>query len=149
MCLFVLEKEQALYTQLDDLHQNYLTTTNIKLQKLKSDIENDSNELDNIDPQKWNIFDRQRLTHHWFNLQQKLNEQHVTFTYKPNISSMNHSYLGEIHLKTPNQNNQCFSVARLQRQLPLLDLSDNQDESNQVQNKFCFQYETNTYVPFF
>jgi hypothetical protein len=113
---------------------------NVRLQKLKSDIEKDSNELDKIDPKNLNLSDRQRLTNHWLDLQEKLNDQHVEFIYKStNPSSTNH--LGEIHLKTPNQDHEHLQIARLQRQpMPLIDPFDNQDgiyRSNQV-NYFCF-----------
>ena len=135
--LLLLEKEKTLYTQLDDLHQNYLTTKNPRLQKLKSDIEKDSHELDKTDPKNWNHSDRQRLTNHWLDLQEKLNDQHVDFIYKPAASAVNHQpHLGEIHLKTANQENEHLQIARLQRQqLALIDPFDNQDgiyRSNQV-----------------
>jgi hypothetical protein len=130
----------VLYTQLDDLHQNYLIEKNPRLQKLKSDIENDSNELNKIDPKNWNLTDRQRLTHHWLDLQQKLDDQHVDFIYK---STINHaSSLGEIHLKTPNQDHEHLQIARLQRQhIALFDPLDYQDgihRSNQVIISFIF-----------
>ncbi len=122
-----LEREKALYTQLDDLYQNYSIAKHTRLQKLKSDIEKDSNELDKIDPKNWSLSDRQRLTYHWFDLQQKFDEQHVDFIYKSHLSSINHSYLGEIHLKTPNQDNEYLQMARLQRQqISLFDPFDNQ-----------------------
>ncbi|CAF4768086.1 unnamed protein product, partial [Rotaria magnacalcarata] len=57
-------REQTLYNQLDDLYQNYLLTKNTKLQKLSSNIEKDSKELDKIDPKNWTISDRQHLTQH-------------------------------------------------------------------------------------
>ncbi|CAF0944325.1 unnamed protein product [Rotaria sordida] len=132
----IQEREKALYTQLDDLHQDYLITKNTKLQKLKYDIEKESNELDTIDPKNWNISDRQHLTQHWLDLQRKFDDQHINYIYKPNTSSTNHSYLGELHLKTANQDNEHLPMARLQRQhLPLLDPYDNPDgisRSNQM-----------------
>ncbi|CAF2498294.1 unnamed protein product [Rotaria sp. Silwood2] len=82
----IQEREKALYTQLDDLYQNYLTTKNTKLQKIKFDIENDSNELDKVDPKNWNISERQRLTQHWLDLQRKLDDQQINFIYKSNTS---------------------------------------------------------------
>jgi hypothetical protein len=125
--MIFLEREKFLYTQLDDLNQNYSATKNTKLQKLKFDIEKDSNELDKVDPQNWNTSDRQRLSHHWLDLQRKLDDQHVDFIYKPSLSTTNHSHLGELHLKTANQDNEHLQVARLQRQqISLFDPFDNQ-----------------------
>lgn len=142
--MFFLEKEKVLYTQLDDLHQNYLLTKNTRLQKIKSDIEKDSKELDKIDSKNWNLSDRQRLTYYWLDLQLKLDEQYVDFIYKPNSSSINHSYLGEIHLKTPNQDHEHLQIARLQRQqISLIDPFDNQDgiyRSNHVIIFFSFLF---------
>ncbi len=145
---FLLEREKALYVQLDELYQNYLITKNSRLQKLKSDIEKDSNELDKIDPKNWNLSDRQRLTNHWLDLHEKLNDQHVEFIYKSTLSSNNH--LGEIHLKTPNQDHEHLQIARLQRQpMPLIDPFDNQDgiyRSNQV-IYFCFHKNNFLFFP--
>ncbi|CAF3895842.1 unnamed protein product [Rotaria sp. Silwood1] len=132
----IQEREKTLYTQLDDLHQNYLTTKNSKLQKLKFDIEKDSNELDKVDPKNWNLSERQHLTQHWLDLQRKFDDQQISFIYKSNTTPINHSYLGEIHLKTANQDNEHLKVARLpQQHTPLLDPFDYQDgiyRSNQV-----------------
>jgi hypothetical protein len=124
-----LEREKVLYTQLEDLHQNYSTTKNPRLQKLQLDIEKDTNELNTIDPKNWTSSDRQRLTHYWLDLQRKFDEQHVDFIYKPNTSTSNHSYLGELHLKTANQDHEHLPIARLQRQQPisLFDPFENQD----------------------
>ena len=136
---FSLEREKALYTQLDDLHQNYSITRNTKLQKLKSDMEKDSQELDHVDAKHSTSTDRQRLTHHWLDLQRKLEDQHVDFVYKPQGSSNTQSHLGELHLKTPNQDHEHLQVARLQRQpVPILDPFENQEamyRSNQVREK--------------
>ncbi|CAF5061690.1 unnamed protein product, partial [Rotaria sp. Silwood1] len=132
----IQEREKTLYTQLDDLHQNYLTTKNSKLQKLKFDIEKDSNELDKVDPKNWNLSERQHLTQHWLDLQRKFDDQQISFIYKSNTTPINHSYLGEIHLKTANQDNEHLKVARLpQQHTPLLDPFDYQDgiyRSNQM-----------------
>jgi hypothetical protein len=107
---------------------------NTRLQKLKTDIEKDSHELDKVDPKNWNQSDRQRLTNHWLDLQQKLNDQHVELLYKSTPASTRH--LGEIHLKTPNQDHEHLQLARLQRQpMPLIDPFENQDgiyRQNQV-----------------
>jgi hypothetical protein len=108
----------VLYSQLEDLHQNYLTTKNAKLQKLKLDIEKESNELDHIDPKNWNTADRLRLSQYWIDLQRKLDDQTIDFTYKS--SSTHPSHLGDIRLKTPNQENEY-----LQRQK--LNIFDTQD----------------------
>jgi hypothetical protein len=139
--VFFLEREKSLYTQLDDLHQNYSTVKNPRLQKLKLDIEKESNELDKIDPKNWNISDRQRLTLYWLDLQRKFDEQYVDFIYKPTTTTNNHSYLGELHLKTPNQDHEHLQIARLQRQQPiaLYDPYDNQDgmyRSHHVKTNF-------------
>ena len=121
-----LEREKALYAQLDDLHQNYLTTRNTKLQKLKVDIDKDSHELGQTDPTHWTPADRQRLSHHWVDLQRRLDDQHVDFIYKP--TSSNHSPLGDLHLKTPNQVNEHLQPTRTHRpQVSLLDPFDNQE----------------------
>ncbi|CAF3327008.1 unnamed protein product [Rotaria socialis] len=132
----IQEREQTLYNQLDDLHQNYLLTKNTKLQKLSSDIEKDSKELDKIDPKNWTISDRQHLTQHWLDLQQKFDDQSINFIYKSNASSTNHTMLGELHLKTANQDNEHLQMHRLQRQqLLLIDPFDNHDgiyRSNQI-----------------
>ncbi|CAF0885184.1 unnamed protein product [Rotaria sp. Silwood1] len=101
----IQDHEQILYTQLDDLCQNYLLTKNIKLQKIKFDMEKESHELDDIDPKNWSISDRIRLNQYWINLQRKFDDQSIDFIYKPNSSSINRSYLGELHLKTVNQEN--------------------------------------------
>ena len=108
-------------------------------------MEKDSNELDKIDPKNWSLSDRQRLTLHWIDLQRKLDEQYVNFIYKPysSLSSVhNHSYLGELHLKTLNQDNEHLQLARLQRQqIALFDPYDNQDgnyRSNQVSKNTIF-----------
>jgi hypothetical protein len=131
-----LEREKLLYTQLDDLHQNYLMAKNTKLQKLKSDVEKESIELEHNDSKHWSHTDRQRLTHRWTDLQRKLDDQNVDFIYKPHMPLNNHSYLGELHLKTPSHEHEHLQMARLQRQpLPLLDPFENQEgmfRTNQV-----------------
>lgn len=85
-----------------------------------------------------NHSDRQRLTHHWLDLQQKFDEQHVDLIYKSHSSSPNRLTLGEIHLKTPNQDQEHLQLSRLQRQqISLFDPYDNQDgiyRSNPVNN---------------
>lgn len=106
--LFFLEREQVLYTQLDDLHQNYLTTKNTKLQKLKLDIEKESNELDHTDPKNWNTSERVRLSQYWSEIQRRVDDQSVDFIYQPSSPSMNPSHLGELHLKVPNQENDYY-----------------------------------------
>jgi hypothetical protein len=88
---------------LEDLCQNYLTTKNTKLQKLKLDLEKESNELDHTDPKNWNASERLRLSQYWTELQRKFDDQSIDFFYQPSTPSMNPSYLGELHLKLPNQ----------------------------------------------
>jgi hypothetical protein len=95
-----------LYTQLDDLHQNYITTKNTKLQKLKLDIEKESNELDHTDPKNWSTSERARLSQYWTDLQRKLDDQVIDFIYAPSSASINPSHLGELHLKLPQQENE-------------------------------------------
>ncbi|CAF4266447.1 unnamed protein product, partial [Rotaria sp. Silwood2] len=121
----IQDHEQILYKQLDDLYQNYLLTKNIKLQKVKFDIEKESHELDHIDPKNWSISDRIRLNQYWINLQRKFDDQSIDFIYKINPSSINRSYLGELHLKTLNQ-----ETEYLQRQ------------------KFNTLYNQNSLIPF-
>ena len=134
--LFDIEREKALYSQLDDLHQNYLLNRNTKLQKLKSDIEKQSNEFDQIDSKNWNPTDRQRFNQQWIDLQRKLDDQQVELVYKPRMTINTHSYLGELHLKTTNQDAEHLQIARYHRPaMPLLDPFDNQEaiyRSNQV-----------------
>lgn len=134
-----LDREKALYAQLDDLHQNYSIARNTKLQKLKSDMEKDSKELDRTDAKHWTGTDRQRWSQQWLDLQRKLDDQHVDFVYKPHGSLNHQSYLGDLHLKTPIQDHEHLQVARLQRQhVPLLDPFENQEaiyRSNQVSEK--------------
>jgi hypothetical protein len=115
-----IEREQILYTQLDDLHQNYLTTKNTKLQKLKLDIEKESNELDHTDPKNWSTSERLHLSQNWIDLQRKLDDQSIDFIYKSSSSSMNPSHLGELHLKIPNQDNEYLHRQKF-------NLFDNQD----------------------
>ncbi|CAF3124389.1 unnamed protein product [Rotaria socialis] len=99
--------EQALYAQLDDLCQNYSTAKNIKLQNIKIDVEKESKTLDQIDPKNWSISDRIHSSQYWLNLQRNFDEQSIDFIYKStSLSPVNHSYLGEIHLKPSNQENQ-------------------------------------------
>lgn len=112
---------------MDDLHQNYLLHRNTKLQKLKSDIEKQSNEFDQIDPKHWSSTDRQRFSYQWLDLQRKLDDHQVELIYKPRITTNSHSYLGELHLKTTNQDTEHLQVARYQRvAMPLLDPFENQ-----------------------
>ncbi|CAF1106046.1 unnamed protein product [Rotaria sordida] len=115
----IQDHEQILYNQLDDLYQSYLLTKNIKLQKLKFDIEKESYELDCIDPKSCSISDRIRLNQYWTNLQRKFDDQSIDFIYNTNSSSIHRSYLGELHLKTINQ-----EIEYLQRQK--FNTSDNQ-----------------------
>lgn len=142
------EREKALYNQLDDLHQSYLLPRNTKLQKLKSDIEKDSNELDRIDPKNWNATDRQRLSQHWIDLQRKLDDHQVDLIYKARLTTNPSSYLGELHLKTPNQDAEHLQLARLHRTpMPLLDPFENQEamfRSNQVISQLFSQIDFST-----
>lgn len=137
--IFLLEREQTLYGQLDDLHQNYSMDKNTRLQKLKSDFDRDSMELDRMDPKNWTLADRQQLTNHWLDLQEKINDHKVDLIYKPTNnppSHHTHPLLGEVHLKTTNQDNEHLQIARLQRSLaPLYDPFEHPDgltRSNQV-----------------
>lgn len=138
MDISLLEREQILYGQLDDLHQNYSMNKNTRLQKLKSDFDKDSAELDHMDPKNWTPTERQQLTNRWLDLQEKINDHKVDLIYKPNSSSSSHNPqpLGEVHLKTTNQDNEHLQLARLQRQpMPLYDPFDHSDgltRSNQV-----------------
>ena len=99
----ILDREQVLHSQLDDLHQTYLTTKNTRLQKLRFDLEKESQELDQIDPKNWNTTERIRLSQYWTDLQRKLDDQSVDFVYQPTSSSINRLQLGELHLKLPHQ----------------------------------------------
>ena len=147
---FLLEREQTLYGQLDDLHQNYSMNKNTRLQKLKSDFDRDSAELDRIDPKNWAPTDRQQLTNHWLDLQEKINDQAVDLIYKPTTlpssSYQPHPLLGEVHLKTTNQDNEHLQIARLQRPLmPLYDPFEHPDgltRSNQVTLFLVLFYST-------
>ncbi|CAM2705240.1 unnamed protein product [Rotaria socialis] len=109
--------EQALYAQLDDLCQNYSTAKNIKLQNIKIDVEKESKTLDQIDPKNWSISDRIHSSQYWLNLQRNFDEQSIDFIYKStSLSPVNHSYLGEIHLKPSNQENQSLQQYKSRRQ---------------------------------
>jgi len=116
-----------LISQLEDLHQNYSTGKNSRLQAIKSDIEKESNELNKIDPKSWSFSDRQRSTNSWFDLQEKLDDQQVDFIYKPSVRS---SHLGEIHLKVVNQDNEHVQLARLQQRQPNLSAFDSFDNQS-------------------
>ena len=109
---------------------------NAKLQKFKTDIEKESNELDEIDQKKLTSPDRQRLTRHWLDLQRKLDDQQVNITYKPAVIPNTNSYLGDLQLKTITQDQENLQLARYQRPpMPLLDPFDNHESmfrSNQV-----------------
>jgi len=98
----ISEREQMLYDQLDDLYQTYLTAKNTKLQKIKLDLEKESNDLNRIDPKEWSSSERLRLSQYWHEIQRKINDQSIDFFYQPTSSSMNPSHLGELHLKLPN-----------------------------------------------
>lgn len=101
---------------------------NSKLQKIKSDVEKGSHELDNMDPKNWTFSDRQHLTQNWMDLQRKFDDQCIEFIYKPATNSTNESNFGELHLKTPNQSSENTQLHRLQRQhIALIDPFDNQD----------------------
>jgi hypothetical protein len=91
-------------------------------------MEKESNELDKIDPKNWNTSDRIRLSRYWIDLQQKLDDQYIEFIYKPTSTSINQPHLGELHLKTSNQENEHLQIPRLQRQqINNSNLFDNQD----------------------
>lgn len=110
---------------------------NTRLQKLKSDFDKDSTELDHIDPKNWTPADRQQVTHRWLDLQEKVNDHKVDLIYKLNSSSSHNPHpLGEVHLKTTNQDHEHLQLARLQRPaMPLYDPFDHPDgltRSNQV-----------------
>ncbi|CAF1556976.1 unnamed protein product, partial [Didymodactylos carnosus] len=125
------KQEHILNARIDDLYLNHSTSSHEKLQKLKHDVEKDSQELEKINPKKWNSTDRFRLTKHWNDIQRKLDDQHVEFTYK-SIATINNR-LGEIHLK---QHNQDMTQARVPRQ-QLVRIDPNvfniKDESNRDQ----------------
>lgn len=89
---------------MDDLYQTYLSTKNPKLQKLKFDIEKESQELDHTDPKNWSTTERLRLTQYWTDLQRKIDDQSVDFIYQSSSPSNHTPHLGELHLKLPHQN---------------------------------------------
>lgn len=131
-----IDHQQILQNQLNNLYETYSITKNIKLQKLKTDIEKASDQLDRVDPKNASISDRLRLSQCWINLQRKLDEQLIDLIYKPRSPETNQKCLGDIHLKTLNQDNEYLQRQKLDNQYNLIPFRHS--STVKCQFLFCF-----------